>query len=123
MMQAIKNFTKHRVLSNIKSDVFERSMVYSILQNEFFEIHEIPSVPSREALWDICIENYALPEIKLTYVEFGVYEGRSIKYFASTNKHADSKFIGLDSFEGLPETWGDMKKGTFNVGGNIPQTD
>jgi O-methyltransferase len=31
-------------------------------------------------------------------------------------------FIGLDSFEGLPEDWGSasMPKGSFDVGGSIP---
>lgn len=122
-MPIIKNFAKHLVLSNIKSDVFERSMVYSILQNDFSEIRTISTSPSREALWDMCIANYANPNSQLTYVEFGVYEGYSIKYFAARNRNADSKFIGLDSFEGLPENWGDMKKGSFNVDGNIPKTD
>jgi hypothetical protein len=31
--------------------------------------------------------------------------------------------IGLDSFEGLPEDWGSMQKGTFDVGGEVPQID
>lgn len=123
VMQAIKNFTKHRVLSSIKSDIFERSMVYSILQNEFSAIHKLSTAPSREALWDMCIDNYATPDSKLTYVEFGVYKGYSIKYFASRNQNSDSQFIGLDSFEGLPENWGNMTKGTFDVDGNIPQTN
>jgi hypothetical protein len=123
MQEVIKNFAKHSVLSSIKSDFFERSMVYSILQNEFSEIRKISTAPSREALWDMCIDKYATPDSKLTYVEFGVYEGYSIKYFASHNQNKDSRFIGLDSFEGLPENWGDMKKGTFNVDGNIPQTN
>lgn len=122
-MPIIKNFAKQRVLSSIKSDIFERSMVYSILQNDFPEIRKISPSPSREALWDMCIANYANADSKLTYVEFGVYEGYSIKYFSSRNRNIDSQFFGLDSFEGLPENWGDMKKGTFNVGGNIPKID
>lgn len=122
-MPIIKNFAKHRVLSSIKSDIFERSMVYSILQNDFSEIRRIYTASSREALWDMCIENYATPDERLTYVEFGVYEGYSIKYFASRNRHAGSRFFGLDSFEGLPERWGDMQKGAFNVDGNIPKTN
>lgn len=122
-MPIIKNFAKQRLLPSIKSDIFERSMVYSIIQNDFSEIRKISTSPSREALWDMCIDNYANADSNLTYVEFGVYEGYSIKYFASRNQNKDSKFFGLDSFEGLPENWGDMKKGAFNVGGNIPQTD
>ena len=32
-------------------------------------------------------------------------------------------FIGLDSFEGLPEKGGDTDKGTFNVNGEIPEIE
>ena len=123
MIQIIKDFAKHRILSGIKSDIFERSMVYGILQNEFHKVYKIPTVSRRESLWDMCIDRYAARDSKITYVEFGVYEGYSIRYFSSRNQTPDSKFIGLDSFEGLPEDWGKIKKGCFNVGGNIPEID
>jgi O-methyltransferase len=63
-----------------------------------------------------------------TYLEFGVFEGNSIKYFAKINQQAESKFYGFDCFEGLPEAWhltggGVMEKGTFDVNGAIPKTD
>jgi len=56
----------------------------------------------------------------ITYVEFGVWKGESIKYFAYHNKNNKSIFVGLDSFEGLPEDWGLMLKGTFDTKGAIP---
>lgn len=62
------------------------------------------------------------------YLEFGVFEGDSIKYFAKVNSHPDSSFYGFDCFEGLPEDWhltnGRVRaKGTFDVKGAMPQTD
>jgi hypothetical protein len=57
---------------------------------------------------------------KITYVEFGVHEGESIKYFVASNKNPESMFIGLDSFEGLPEPWGKMPSGFFSTDGKIP---
>jgi Macrocin-O-methyltransferase (TylF) len=42
---------------------------------------------------------------------------------ASTKDIPKSVFIGLDSFEGLPEDWGTMLKGTFDTDGNIPKID
>jgi hypothetical protein len=59
----------------------------------------------------------------MTFVEFGVHEGYSIKFFARRNINKDSVFIGLDSFEGLPEDWGSIRKGTFDTKGNIPETN
>jgi len=59
--------------------------------------------------------------------EFGVYKGASIKYFSSINSDPGSKFIGFDTFEGLPEDWIDgsrtVKSKKFSVGGEIPQID
>jgi len=37
------------------------------------------------------------------YLEFGVYEGKSINYLANLNKKIT--FHGFDSFKGLPEKW------------------
>ncbi len=58
------------------------------------------------------------------YLEFGVYQGDSIKMWTEINKHRHSRFFGFDSFEGLPEAWGkSMQSGDFNVGGRMPLID
>ena len=51
--------------------------------------------------YQFCMQNILHP--KGHYVEFGVYEGKSINYLASLNKNIT--FHGFDSFEGLPEQW------------------
>lgn len=59
----------------------------------------------------------------ITYLEFGVYQGESIKAWASLNTNQESSFTGFDSFEGLPESWNDAcQKGAFDVGGRLPTT-
>ena len=59
------------------------------------------------------------------YLEFGVFEGESIREWARIVPSADSTFVGFDSFEGLPEDWGHAfattKKGAFATGGRIPE--
>jgi hypothetical protein len=63
----------------------------------------------------------------IQYLEFGVYKGESIKYFADINTDPDSRFIGFDTFTGLPEDWTEfsrtVKSKTFDTGGEIPQSD
>jgi hypothetical protein len=96
-------------------------MVYSLLQNEFREIRDIPTFASKEKLWDDCIQNQISSTAKITYIEFGVHKGYSMEYFAKRNRNKDSLFIGLDSFEGLPEDWGSIiKKGAFNTNDIMP---
>lgn len=39
------------------------------------------------------------------YLEFGVFEGRSMRWWVSNLRNPDARFVGFDSFEGLPEGW------------------
>jgi O-methyltransferase len=56
----------------------------------------------------------------IDYLEFGVHQGESIREWSELNTHPESSFVGFDSFEGLPENWGDMKAGHFSTGGKTP---
>lgn len=58
----------------------------------------------------------------VTYLEFGVWKGASIKKMASIFTNPTARFIGFDSFRGLPEAWGNMPAGQFSVEGEIPST-
>ncbi len=54
------------------------------------------------------------------FLEFGVWTGASINFFAERRK--DKKFHGFDSFQGLPEDWeGNSKKGRFDTKGKLPK--
>ncbi len=61
----------------------------------------------------------------MTYLEFGVFQGDSIRRWSELNTHGDSRFWGFDTFTGLPEKWemfsGPLADGFFDVGGNFPQ--
>lgn len=75
--------------------------------------------------------NYINREIILNkailYLEFGVYKGATIKYFANINADPNSKFIGFDTFTGLPENWVELSrtvnKKTFDTSGELPHTN
>jgi len=62
----------------------------------------------------------------IDYMEFGVFQGESLRWWCEANSHAESRFFGFDSFEGLPEAWSPktwsatFPKGTFSTGGSIP---
>ncbi len=63
----------------------------------------------------------------ITLLEFGVFEGNSLRIFSEYNAHPDSRFVGFDTFEGLPEDWnsgwGIIEKGSYTTHGSIPQFD
>lgn len=61
---------------------------------------------------DLCKEVLKLAKPDGLFLEFGVAQGGSLKRIAEL---APSQlFHGFDSFEGLPEQWRDMGKGTFS---------
>jgi hypothetical protein len=55
------------------------------------------------------------------YLEFGVWEGWSLRWWVEHLKTPGARFVGFDSFEGLPEQWRpDYPPGTFDVQGAPP---
>ncbi|HXN22769.1 MAG TPA: TylF/MycF/NovP-related O-methyltransferase [Candidatus Dormibacteraeota bacterium] len=73
------------------------------------------------------IQSKILGEESIDYLEFGVRYGDSIFKWSTINIHPNSRFIGFDSFEGIPEDWvsvtGEARKGSMSVEGVVPQTN
>lgn len=73
----------------------------------------------REKMHDFLLESEDLKG-QIDYLEFGVSKGGSFRRWLSLNSHADSKFYGFDTFDGLPEAWGSFPKGAMSNGNEIP---
>jgi len=90
-------------------------------------------VPADTPIFDVRTDMYDhvqreyLKDEPIDYLEFGVYEGGSIKRWIGLNRHPDSRFFGFDTFEGLPEEWkrinDKMQRSAFDTGGATPQVD
>jgi hypothetical protein len=67
----------------------------------------------------------ALGERPTLYLEFGVFEGASLRYWSQTLRDPASELHAFDSFQGLPETFDPLThpKGRFDVGGRLPDID
>jgi hypothetical protein len=70
----------------------------------------------KEALWR---QAFAARAPGGLVVEFGVFRGHSIRFFASLTRET---IYGFDSFAGLREDWKGWAapKGTFDMGGTLP---
>lgn len=118
-----------RILSQLSKTAYKLS-VYQILRERaiiesanYIEQHIDNAMifDQRPQLW-----NYAAKSANLAdglILEFGVFKGRSINYFAKL--FPEDEVHGFDSFEGLAEDWKGyhFPKGTFDLGGNLPKVE
>lgn len=76
----------------------------------------VPNLADRFAVFNEAMSR--LSGTRPLYLEFGVYRGRTLRYWASNVTQPGAHFVGFDSFEGLPEDWqADAQRGSFAVGG------
>lgn len=93
---------------------------YNAALNEWLTSNDMPVFPDREALHRHV--NDLAPGAPVDYLEFGVFQGDSIRLWSQMNTNPESRFIGFDSFEGLPVAWGNsMKAGSFSTSGVVPE--
>jgi hypothetical protein len=62
----------------------------------------------------------ALAQVRGTrplYLEFGVYEGESMRWWSEHLTAPGARLIGFDSFKGLPEAWRGLGVGHFATSG------
>ncbi len=72
------------------------------------------------------VQKTAVGDKPVDYLEFGVFMGESLRHWIALNTHAESRFVGFDTFEGLPEDWlrfSDIGARTFDVHGGTPDID
>ena len=86
--------------------------------NDFF--NSDPDFENRTELYEYLIKN-EIPSGPINFLEFGVYKGKSLKWWIENQKDTGSKFWGFDTFTGLPEKYGNYEVGTFSLDGMLPE--
>lgn len=82
---------------------------------------DVPRFATREAMWNYLADETSGP---IDYLEFGVHQGHSLLHWSLANRNPASRFVGFDTFEGLPEHWNQAyPKGHFDMAGQMPSTD
>ena len=74
--------------------------------NDFYSKNR--NYQKRYELYKHIINNESLNEI--IYLEFGVANGDSFKWWIDNIKDENSVFVGFDTFTGLPENWSSLYK-------------
>jgi len=100
-----------------RSFILRRDSAY-----ENFYVQKIPKRSfDRRPAFHNSVVNHIGPDTELLYLEFGVASGASLKGFASKFLNPETKFVGFDSFVGLPESWGKKEAWHFSAEGAPPQ--
>lgn len=117
MKALIKN-----IVARVSPQAYERALGLSLMKSDFAEARRQRVFASREALWEHAIGQ--LPAAgAVSYLEFGVWDGYSMRHISRSLSRKDALLVGCDSFEGLPEDWDNVGRATFDVAGRIPQID
>lgn len=87
------------------------------LYSDYFSLKR--DYEKRYSLYKFVNDHFNLKDKKFVYLEFGVANGSSFKWWLESNANAQSSFHGFDTFEGLPEKWGGYAKGDMKA--NIPE--
>jgi O-methyltransferase len=93
-------------------------------------MHPVPGQPNgtngngRTWLYESAIEQEGLDRGPVTYLEFGVYRGESLRWWIDRLSHSESRFVGFDTFTGLPERWRPTEPaGAFDAKGKLPEIE
>jgi O-methyltransferase len=77
----------------------------------------------RNWLYEHVVTQEALESMPIRYLEFGVYRGESLFWWLKRVANPQSRFVGFDTFTGLPERWRATEPaGWFDAKGKIPDT-
>jgi O-methyltransferase len=77
----------------------------------------------RAFLYESVIRKEGLDRTPLDFWEFGVFRGDSLLWWLRNLTHPESRFVGFDTFTGLPERWRPTEPaGWFNAHGELPET-
>jgi O-methyltransferase len=105
---------------------FTWKQAHSIRLREWMDSHPCKNCGSDGSESRVDLWNYVKATCNLSgpinYLEFGVYQGHSIKWWVKENTDPSSRFVGFDSFQGLPEDWtSENRAGHFSTQGRIPE--
>ena len=79
-----------------------------------------PRFATKHDVWDVIAREVG--DRRVLYMEFGVADGASMRYWSKLLCNPDSLLHGFDSFEGLPTDWIFRRPaGYFSTEGHLPE--
>lgn len=108
------------------SDPAMRRLLQDLAMSQFYRPIEAPQKITGGD-WSVFLDfvRDTIGNFPITYLEFGVAAGNSMREILKRFPHKDALFYGFDSFDGLPERWTplstvDWAQGAFSTRGIVP---
>ena len=98
--------------------IYEQRMRVATQQAVDFVEQNMPTLESKNSPFDLLEYCLSRAMVDGLLLEFGVYTGTTINHIADLVP--DRIVHGFDSFEGLPEAWGTLSKGSFATSERLP---
>ena len=114
------SITKPSEASLIYNEVLNMSILESA-QYAKSHFKEVVYFYHKSQLHEYCINKFINSKISSLILEFGVFKGESVNFFAK--KCPNAEIYGFDSFEGLEEDWFgyNLPAGHFSTNGKLPK--
>jgi hypothetical protein len=109
-----EDFSYAYIPNSVKDEIFRMAT----LESARFAAENMSDVRGQATPFAVlahCLDEVAVDGL---YLEFGVYSGTTINFIASRVR---APVHGFDSFEGLPEQWGNVPAGKFTRHGDLPE--
>jgi O-methyltransferase len=101
------------------SDFFS-NLGYLIKSEAFYNSIPAKLIDHRDNVHELLSSQHINKEMQISFFEFGVYRGQTFAIWVKNNKNPSSVFAGFDTFTGLPEDWGNIRKGSYSAKGALP---
>jgi len=109
------------ISKNISYENVNKIQSYSLNSNYFNNFKSTINFKKREMLWEDAFSKYINPSSLIVFLEFGVFQGKSIKNFSELIKNPESKIFGFDTFTGMPEKWNQVQVGSWDAFEKFPE--
>lgn len=81
-----------------------------------------PMIADRTAVFEAMARTAESPPGRTVYLEFGVYRGESLRWWADRLDRPDARFFGFDTFSGVDQPWTwQTHMADVDVAGHLPQ--
>ncbi len=97
-----------------------RDYRWGLALRELYLPRRAPETVRRHAELYDCAAARLGADSPIDLLEFGVGHGHTMRAFISLFRNPDARFVGFDSFVGLPEPWLMHDRGAFSSGGVPP---